>query len=46
LPTYTVTAEEDEVDEPTVKESVTKSKVGSKTDDEVVQRWVLMKFAN
>jgi len=38
IPTHTVTAEEDDIDEPTVKESATKANVGSKTDDEVVQR--------
>jgi hypothetical protein len=41
IPSYSVNAEEDDIDEPTVKESPTKGKVGSKTDDEVVQRFVI-----
>ncbi|KAI6214183.1 Endoplasmin [Aphelenchoides besseyi] len=39
LSPLTATAEEDDIDEePKVKESLAKGKVGSKTDDEVVQR--------
>jgi hypothetical protein len=39
IPNYSVNAaDEDEIDEPIVKENIGKSKVGSKTDDEVIQR--------
>ncbi|CAD5219440.1 unnamed protein product [Bursaphelenchus okinawaensis] len=38
IPQYHVHADEDEVDEATVEESVAKGKVGSKTDDETVLR--------
>jgi heat shock protein beta len=38
IPSYSVNANEDEVDEPTVDKNVGKQKTGSKTDDEVVQR--------
>ncbi|CAD5226453.1 unnamed protein product [Bursaphelenchus xylophilus] len=36
IPHHHVCADEDEVDEPTVEESVAKGKIGSKTDDETV----------
>lgn len=38
VPNFQAHAEEDDIDEPTVTESVAKGKTGSKTDDETVQR--------
>lgn len=40
IPNFQAHAEEDDIDEPTVTESVAKGKTGSKTDDETVQRYV------